>query len=198
MRCPGGAIVARRSRRRKLGSRREPADRVEIEMACGDFGEPREPLREVAMLVCLHQTEMPLGQDEIGGARDRAEDGNAERGDGVGHELHMPLAAGAIEHDAADPHLGVVGGESAHQGRRRLRLARNVDDEHDRQAETRGEIRGGAACGGARPECRRTGPCAPSMTRRSAPLPPLARSASISAGLMAQLSRLKLCRPVAA
>src|SRR5262245_9162326 len=134
----------RRSLRRKSRRSREKADGVEIEMALGDFGETRQPLDEVAMLVCLHQPEMPLGQDEIGVTRDRAEDGNAERGDGVGDESHMPFAANAIEHDAADPHLRIVGGEAAHQGRRRLRLARDIDD---RSEERRVGEGGGATWG---------------------------------------------------
>ena len=109
-------------------------------MRFGDVGEARETLGEVAVLVRLHQTEMALGQDEVGVTRDRTEDGNLEPPDGVSYELPMPLAAETIEHDAADPHLRIVRDEPARYRRRRLRLSRNVDDEQNRQSKRRGEV----------------------------------------------------------
>ena len=109
-------------------------------MGFGHGGEMRKPLAEIAMLARLHETEMPLGQRKIGVARDGAEDGNAERIDGVGHEPPMSLAADAIEHDAADYDLRVVSDEAAHQRRRRLRLPRHVDDEQHRQSKSRGKV----------------------------------------------------------
>ena len=42
-------------------------------------------------------------------------------------------------------HRRIVRGKAAHDGRRRLRLPRHVEDEDDRQAEMRGEIGGRAA-----------------------------------------------------
>src|SRR5262245_55348158 len=59
IRCERDALSRRRDRvrrslRRKSRGSREKADRVEIEMAFGDFGKTRQPLREVAMLGCLH------------------------------------------------------------------------------------------------------------------------------------------------
>ena len=52
----------------------------------------------------------------------------------------MPLAADAVQHHPADPHVTLVGGEAAHHGRRRLRLPGDVDDQQHRQAEPRGEV----------------------------------------------------------
>ena len=70
----------------------------------------------------------------------------------------MPFAGDAVENHAGDPHRRIVRGKASHQGRGRLRLPRDIEHQHDRQAEMRSEVGGRAArpgCAGAR---RRTGP----------------------------------------
>ena len=62
-----------------------------------------------------------------------------------GDHRAMPFAADAVENDAGDAHGRIVRGKAAHQRCRRLRLSRDVDHQHDRQAEMRGKIGGGAA-----------------------------------------------------
>ena len=118
----------------------ELLDRIDIEMMLGHVGEMFEPRGEVRVLAGLHQAEMALGQRQRSIARDRAEHGNVEGGDRLRHQPHMPLAADAVQHHPADPHVTLVGGEAAHHGRRRLRLPGDVDDQQHRQAEPRGEI----------------------------------------------------------
>ena len=105
MRVPGGGTGAANREPRQMRRRGELLDRVEIEMVLGHVGEMFEPRGEVAMLGGLHQAEMALGQRERSVARDRAENRNVERGDRLRHEPHMPLAADAVQHDPADPHL---------------------------------------------------------------------------------------------
>ena len=167
-------------------------DVIEIKVAFGQVGEEREPLIEIAMLARLHESEMALGEGERLVARDRAEDRNSQSHGRTGHESPMPLAADAVEHDAADPDLRIVHGETAHQRRRRLRLPRDIDHEQHRQAEAGGEV-----CGRSAPPWRRASmpsnsPIAPSMTSISAPPAASPMSASSSAGFIAQLSRLRL------
>ena len=148
MRCPGGAIGRREpaagsrggAARRRIASRSRW--RSAMSARCASLC-----ARSPCSFACT-SPRCRSGRARSAVARDRAEDGNAERGDGVGHELQMPLAADAIEHDAADPHVRIVRGEAAHQGRRRLRLARNVDDEQHRQSKSRGKVCRRAAAAG--------------------------------------------------
>src|SRR5262249_61585474 len=92
----------------------------------------------------LYQPEMAFGQRKICIAGERAEDWNAERGNGFANEQAMTFAADAIEHHAGDANGGIVGREAADERSGRLRLARDVEDEQHRQSETRG-------AGGGRP-----------------------------------------------
>ena len=114
--------------------------RIDIELVLGHVGEMFEPHGEVRVLGGLHEAEMALGQRERSIARDGAENWNVEAGDRVRHEPHMPLAADAVQHHPADPHVTLVGREAAHDSRRRLRLPGDIDDQQHRQAEPRGEI----------------------------------------------------------
>ena len=57
----------------------------------------------------------------------------------------MPLACRAVENNAGNFHRGVMCGEAARDRGRRLRLACDIEHQHDRQIKTRGEIGGGAA-----------------------------------------------------
>ncbi len=65
----------------------------------------------------------------------------------------MPFAGDAIEYDASDLHGGIVCRKSSHQGRRRLRLPRNVKHQYHRQAKIRSKV-----CGGATPPVGAGGP----------------------------------------
>ena len=160
MRWPGGGSAGIRARLAPMLNSAGAGDNgVEIEMALGSVGETIDQRGEVGMLAGLHEAEMALRQSERGLARHRAEDRNAEPGDGVGDQRAVPFAGDAIEDDAGNAHGGIVRRKAPHHGRRRLRLPRDVEHQHDRQAEMRGEIGGRAApavrAGAPR---RRTGP----------------------------------------
>ena len=73
-------------------------------------------------------------------------------------EPPMPLAADAVDDDAGDPQALIVGRAALDDGRRRLRLTRDVDDQEHRQAERRRDVGRGAAASGAARARRRTGP----------------------------------------
>ena len=73
--------------------------------------------RRLAMLACLHQTEMTLGETDRLVARNGAEDGNAERRDGAFDHETMPVAADAIEHDSVDGDSRVVTGKATQHRR---------------------------------------------------------------------------------
>ena len=54
------------------------------------------------MLARLDQAEVPLGQNDMVLARQRAEDVHAQLRDRIGHQGAMTVAAHAVEHDARD------------------------------------------------------------------------------------------------
>ena len=77
-------------------------DGFEIEVSFGHVREAIEPRSQVTMLARLDQAEVPLGQNDMVLARQRAEDANAQLGDRIGHQGAMTVAAHAVEHDARD------------------------------------------------------------------------------------------------
>ena len=81
-------------------------------MALRHVGEAIETRGEIGVLARLHQPEMALGQRERLVARHRADHRDAQRGDGVGHQRAMPLAADAVEHDPGDADRGIVSEQS--------------------------------------------------------------------------------------
>ena len=110
------------------------------------------------MLASLDEAEVTLRQRQRHLARQRAEDGNIERGDSVGDERAVPFAADAVEDHARDVHRRIVRGKASHQGCGRLRLPRDIEHEQDRQAEMRSEVGRRAALARLLPRRRRTGP----------------------------------------
>ena len=97
---------------RRVEGRGQRQDRVEIERRLHDVGEPVEKLVECGVLARLHQAEMALGQRQRRVAQDGADHRHADRGDGVGGQAPMPLAADAVEHDAGDADAGIVAGKA--------------------------------------------------------------------------------------
>ena len=150
-------LAGRRHRRRLRSSIAACGDRewrgarhdgVEIEMALGHRGEAIDQGFEIGVLAGLHEAEMALGQCERRLVRHGADDGNNERADRFGDDCAVPFAADTIQDDAGDAHGRIVRGKTSHDSRGRLHLARNIEHQHDRQAEMRGEIGGGAAPAG--------------------------------------------------
>ena len=146
MRWPGGGkavgtpFSGADAKRRGIGDQR-----IQIEMPLGHRGEALDQRGEIGVLAGLHEAEMAFRQSERRLARHRAEHRNAERGDRVGDQRAVLFAGRAIENDAGDAHRGIVRGKTPHHGRRRLRLPRYIEHQHDRKAEMRGEIGGRAA-----------------------------------------------------
>ena len=89
----------------------------------------------------------------------------------------------------------IVRGKAAHDRRRRLRLPRHVEDQHDRQAEMRGEIGGRAAPAAPARRRRRTGPSRLRSPRDRRSRAACAASASSRSPGIAQESRLTLAAP---
>ena len=110
------------------------------------------------MLAGLHQAEMPLRQRQRRVAHDRADHRQAERLDRVAGQPPVPFAADAVEHDAGDPHRRIVGGKALGDGRRRLRLAGDVEHQQHRQAVEPRQVGCRARAAVLAPGCRRTGP----------------------------------------
>ena len=77
----------------------------------------------------------------------------------------MALAADAIDDDARDLEPRVIARAALDDRRRRLRLARHVEDEQDRHAERRRDVGRGAAAPACRRERRRRGPSRLRRTR---------------------------------
>ena len=117
---------------------------------------------------------MALRQHQRFVARDGAQHRNAERLERIGDQRAMPVAAELVEHDAADAHRRIVGGEARGDRGRRLRLARHVEHQQHRQAQAARPDRRPRRSGPACPARRRTGP----SRLRS---PALRRSACVSA-----------------
>jgi hypothetical protein len=84
-------------------------------MSLGKRGENRESVREVPVLVRLHETEVALRQLQTRIARHGTEDRYRllQRRDGVGYQAVMPFAADAVENDSGDAHSRIVGRKSA-------------------------------------------------------------------------------------
>ena len=109
-------------------------------MALRRGGKAVDQRGKFAVFAGLNEAEVALGQGQRGLARQRAEDGNIEHGDGVGDERAVAFAADAVEDHARDVHRRIVRGKASHQGRGRLRLPRDIEHEQDRQAKMRSEV----------------------------------------------------------
>ena len=142
-----------RPRRRRDGERHGVCDNgLEIEMPLRHGGKAINQRGKIGMLAGLNKTEMALRQRHRCIARNGAEDRNTECCNGFTHEHTVPLATDTIENNASDAHRRIVGRKTSYQSRGRLRLARDVEHEHGRHAEMRGEIGGRTA-----PAARRIG-----------------------------------------
>ena len=111
------------------------------------FDEIRERLEtpvETCRLAGLHQPQMAFGESNRLVAGQRAEHRDAQRLDRFAGEPAMTLGADAVQHDAGDLYARVVSGDPADNRRRRLPLAGDVMNEHDRPAEQGGDVGAGA------------------------------------------------------
>ena len=113
-------------------------------MRLDEIGDRIEPHVQRLRLARLHQAQMALGQRDCIVARQRADDRNTHRLDRLDDEPAMALAADAIDDDARDLQPLVIRSAALDDRRRRLRLARHVDDQQDRHAERRRHIGRGA------------------------------------------------------
>jgi len=117
-------------------------------MGFGHVGKTIKPGCEIAVLPGLDQAEMAFRQSERRIARNGANDGHTQFGNGVGDHLMVSRAADAIEHNAGNANIRIVGGKAAHHGRSRLRLGRDIEHQQHRQFQPRGKVRRGAATAG--------------------------------------------------
>ena len=77
-----------------------PSTRSRIDMGLDEIGERLELGLQRLRLARLHETEMPLGQRDPVVARQRADDGNADRLDRLRDQPAMTVAADAVDDDA--------------------------------------------------------------------------------------------------
>ncbi len=151
--------LQRGGRRLGAGQRRcHRHDGVEVEMPRGDLREALKPRRKVRVLAGLHEAKMPLRQHQSFVARDCAQHRDAKRRQCVRDQRPVPVAAELVQHHATDPHGRVVGGEARGDGGGRLRLARHIEDQKNRKAETRRQIGCRARAASPSPARRRTIP----------------------------------------
>ena len=116
-----------------------------IDVRLDEVRDRLEPGLERLRLAGLHEAEMALGQRDLVVSGQRAENRDPHRLDRVDDEPAMALAADAIDDDAGDAEPRVVRSAALDHRRRRLRLARDVEDEQDRHAERGGDVGRGAA-----------------------------------------------------
>ena len=122
----------------------------QVEALLGDIRRRFEECRQVRALARLDEAQMALRQRQVLGARQTAEDRQAERRHGPAQRLGMRLAADAVEDHAGNGDVGAMAGEAAQQRRDRRGLAAHIDDQHHRPAGHGRQIGGRAgAVGGA-------------------------------------------------
>ena len=120
--------------------RRAGKERVQIQFPFREIGQAVQIGCEFAMLAGLDQSEMALRQRDRGIAHDAAEHGQSGGNDRLARAIAVARAGDAVQHDAADPHLFVVQGKATGNGRGRLGLAGDVQDQEHRQGETRSQV----------------------------------------------------------
>ena len=113
-------------------------------MRLDEIGDRLEARFERLRLARLHETQMTLGQRDLFVARQRAHDRNTHRLDRLDDKAAMTLAADTIDDDARDFEPRVICRAALDDRRRRLRLARYVDDQQDRHAKRRRHVSRGA------------------------------------------------------
>ncbi len=131
------ALARRRQRCRSAGC--DMSDRgsacargVKVEIALGHVGQAIEPPRQIAMLGCLDEAQVPLRQHDIVRPRQRADDGDIQSRYRINDHAPMAVAADAIEHDACDADAGIVRHEPTQHGGCGLRLRGHVEHQQNR------------------------------------------------------------------
>ena len=146
IRCPGGRSAGASPRGRREAHRaRERADPRHIDMRLDEVGDGLEPRFERIGLARLHEPQVALGQGDGVAARQRADDRDAQRLNGVGRKAAVALAADPVQDHAGQAQPVVVSRAALDDRRGRLRLAGDVERQEHRKAEDGGDVGRGAA-----------------------------------------------------
>jgi hypothetical protein len=174
-----------------------PADGGDVDVIAQERRVARDGGLEVRVLHRLDQAQVPLRQRQVAPARQRAEDGDARALHPEPGEALVPGARHAVQDDAGEREVGVVGGEAQRGRRRRLRLTAHVEDEDHGPAH---RLRGLGARPPAGEAARRDAVEEAHRAFRHAEVGPprLPASAPMRPGPIAQVSRLNDARPQAA
>jgi hypothetical protein len=136
-RCAGAAAAGKRGARLRAlwFSRSQRHQRGKIDMPAHEIRQAIERTGQVGMLQRLHQPQVPLGQGEIGPARQRAQHRQADPGHPVAQQAFVARAGHLVENHPGHAHLRIEPGKAQRGGRRRLRLARGIEHQHHRPAQ---------------------------------------------------------------
>jgi len=140
---------------------------------------------------------MAFWQTDFFIARQGPQNRDSECLDGSADKASVTRACDPVQDHPGDFYARVEAGAALNNGSRRLRLPADVEHEQNRPAECRCDIggRAGAARLSGTPS---KSPIKPSQRISSQASPAATPSSPSCAGVIAQLSRLKLCLPVAA
>ncbi len=194
---PAAAVDCSRTMPGHQARGRRGDDRIEVDVLGYEVAQCCESFVEFRRFLRLDETQMPLGQGEMLGLRQAAQDRNAGARQGLRDQPAMPLAAHPVEDhaDDLDPRVECRAAGDLRGGA--LRLAADVMHQHHRPAELRPRYRRSIPVRPADAGTPSNKPIRPSQITSSAPSPDRAARLSTRSGVMAQPSRLKLGRPVA-
>ena len=151
IRCPGGRRATRSGAGKakvQLAGQREDAAAIDIRL--DEVGDRLEPRLKRLRFTRLHEAEMALRQRDFVVTGENAHDRDPQRLNRIDDKPAMALAADAIDDHAGDAEARVVHGAALDNGRRRLRLPRDIEDEQHRHAQRGGDVGRGAAAAGLR------------------------------------------------
>ena len=148
MRCAGGGRAASRAALAISRGGGRAQNRVQVAMRGDEGGDAIQQCVEILDFLGLNEAEVALRQIDVGGSRQRAENGDPKRFDRLARQPLMTRAGDAIEDRAGDADARIIGRAALDDGRRRLRLAADVDAEQDRPAEHGGDVGRGAGSPG--------------------------------------------------
>ena len=115
----------------QIDGRCQSKQRIEIDGASHRIGQSFDMGVDFRVFARLHQTEMPFGQGQRWIAHDAAGHRKANLFDRVGAKRAMAFAPRTVQNDGGHLHRRIVMGKAMGHGRRRLRLARDIEDQED-------------------------------------------------------------------
>ncbi len=148
------ALSRRRDASRGIRSARDSRracrcfQRCEVDVALDQIGQRRQPVRERGILLRLDQPEVPLRHRQGIVAVDRTENLNADPRKSIAHQRRMPVARDLVEDHAGNIDVLAIARKAERDGGGRLRLARDIDYQHDGPPGRGGDIGGRAVAPG--------------------------------------------------